>query len=71
MRVLALDYGSARCGCAMSDPTGTIAEGNIDGGILIGFSQIANNNTIGGLTPAARNVISGNGAVGIHVESIN
>jgi len=25
MRVLALDYGSARCGCAISDPTGTIA----------------------------------------------
>ncbi len=24
MRVLALDYGSARCGCAVSDPTGTI-----------------------------------------------
>jgi putative holliday junction resolvase len=24
-RVLALDYGSARCGCAVSDPTGTIA----------------------------------------------
>jgi putative holliday junction resolvase len=24
MRVLALDYGSARCGCALSDPTGTI-----------------------------------------------
>jgi putative Holliday junction resolvase len=24
MRVLALDYGSARCGCAISDPTGTI-----------------------------------------------
>ncbi|HEX4838607.1 MAG TPA: Holliday junction resolvase RuvX [Solirubrobacteraceae bacterium] len=23
-RVLALDYGSARCGCALSDPTGTI-----------------------------------------------
>lgn len=23
-RVLALDYGSARCGCAISDPTGTI-----------------------------------------------
>jgi putative Holliday junction resolvase len=23
--VLALDYGSARCGCAVSDPTGTIA----------------------------------------------
>jgi putative holliday junction resolvase len=25
MRVLALDYGSARCGCALTDPTGTIA----------------------------------------------
>jgi putative Holliday junction resolvase len=25
MRVLALDYGSARCGCAISDPTGTVA----------------------------------------------
>ncbi len=24
MRVLALDYGSARCGCAVSDTTGTI-----------------------------------------------
>ncbi len=24
MRVLALDSGSARCGCALSDPTGTI-----------------------------------------------
>lgn len=24
-RVLALDYGSARCGCAISDPTNTIA----------------------------------------------
>jgi putative Holliday junction resolvase len=24
MRVLALDYGSARCGLALSDPTGTI-----------------------------------------------
>jgi putative holliday junction resolvase len=25
VRVLALDYGAARCGCALSDPTGTIA----------------------------------------------
>ncbi len=25
MRVLALDYGSARCGCAVSDPTGILA----------------------------------------------
>ena len=25
MRILALDHGAARCGCAMSDPTGTLA----------------------------------------------
>jgi putative holliday junction resolvase len=25
VRVLALDYGSARCGCAVSDPTGVLA----------------------------------------------
>jgi putative Holliday junction resolvase len=25
VRVLALDYGKARCGCAVSDPTGTVA----------------------------------------------
>ena len=25
MRVLALDFGRARCGCALSDPTGTLA----------------------------------------------
>jgi putative Holliday junction resolvase len=25
MRVLALDYGKARCGCAVSDPTGVLA----------------------------------------------
>jgi putative pre-16S rRNA nuclease len=25
MRVLALDHGEARCGCAISDPSGTIA----------------------------------------------
>jgi putative Holliday junction resolvase len=25
MRVLALDFGSARCGCAISDPSGTLA----------------------------------------------
>ncbi len=24
MRVLGLDYGSARCGCAVADPTGTL-----------------------------------------------
>jgi putative Holliday junction resolvase len=25
MRVLAIDYGTARCGCAISDPTGELA----------------------------------------------
>ena len=25
MRVLALDFGRARCGCALSDPSGTVA----------------------------------------------
>lgn len=25
MRVLAIDHGEARCGCAISDPTGTLA----------------------------------------------
>ncbi len=25
MRVLALDHGDARCGCALSDPSGTVA----------------------------------------------
>ena len=25
MRILALDHGEARCGCAVSDPTGTLA----------------------------------------------
>jgi putative holliday junction resolvase len=25
VRILALDYGAARCGCAISDPTGTLA----------------------------------------------
>lgn len=25
MRVMALDWGTARCGCAISDPTGTLA----------------------------------------------
>ena len=25
MRILALDHGTARCGCAISDPSGTLA----------------------------------------------
>jgi putative Holliday junction resolvase len=43
-RVLALDYGSARCGCAVSDPTGTLAtpiESVSDPGSDSGLSEIA------------------------------
>jgi hypothetical protein len=53
-------------------PTGMIAEGNIQDGIIIGdYSQSSNGNTVGGLTPDARNVISGNGDTGIHIEPAN
>lgn len=43
-RVLALDYGSARCGCAISDPTGTLAtplEAVADPGSPAGLARIA------------------------------
>ena len=43
-RVLALDYGSARCGCAISDPTGTLAtplEAVADPGSPGGMDRIA------------------------------
>ncbi len=43
-RVLALDYGSARCGCAISDPTGTLAtplEAVADPGSSAGLERIA------------------------------
>src|SRR6266576_2040799 len=43
------------------DPGGTIALGNGTGGLYFNRSP---NNTIGGTTPAARNVISGNGKPG-------
>ena len=44
MRVLALDYGSARCGVAVSDPSGTLAtplEPILRPGTKIGLRQIA------------------------------
>ena len=44
MRVLALDYGSARCGCALSDPTGELAtpiDSVLDPASDRGFAQIA------------------------------
>ena len=43
-RILALDYGSARCGCAISDPTGTLAtplEAVADPGSPRGMDRIA------------------------------
>ena len=44
MRVVALDYGSARCGVAVSDPSGTLAsplEPIVRPGTKIGLRQIA------------------------------
>lgn len=44
MRVLALDYGSARCGCALSDPTGTVAtplEPVLQAGTRRGLARVA------------------------------
>jgi len=44
LRVLALDYGSARCGCAVSDPTGVLAtplEAIADPGSERGLEAIA------------------------------
>ena len=50
-----------------TDPTGTVPHGNTDFGIQVnnGASSI----TIGGTTPAARNLISGNGMQGINFGS--
>lgn len=44
MRVLALDYGSARCGVAVSDPTGTLAtplEAVVRAGTRRGLDRLA------------------------------
>jgi len=44
VRVVALDYGSARCGVAVSDPTGTLAtplEPIVRPGTKVGLRQIA------------------------------
>ena len=49
-----------------TDVTGTVAVGNVSDGVLIIFGSA--NNTIGGTTPAARNVISGNGANGVRSD---
>ena len=44
MRVLALDYGRARCGAAISDPTGTLAtplEPILQAGTRKGLQRVA------------------------------
>ncbi|HEX3601007.1 MAG TPA: hypothetical protein VHU84_12735, partial [Lacipirellulaceae bacterium] len=51
-----------------TDPTGTIARPNGtngQGGIVMAFNGTFSNNTVGGTTPAARNLISGNVGDGI------
>jgi hypothetical protein len=49
-----------------TDVTGNTAVGNLSDGVLINFGSA--NNTIGGTTPAARNVISGNGGNGVRSD---
>ncbi len=51
-----------------TDPTGTIALGNDGVGVFIGFSNAADN-TIGGASPGAGNLISGNLSDGVLVNS--
>jgi hypothetical protein len=59
IQILPDDAGGNKIeGCFIgTDPTGNIARPNVNTGILILASD---NNTIGGTTPAARNLISGN-----------
>lgn len=47
-----------------TDATGTVARGNTFDGMRLNFAP---NNTIGGITAGERNVISGNGRVGIYI----
>jgi hypothetical protein len=49
-----------------TDVTGNAAVGNVSDGVLILFGSASN--TIGGTTPAARNVISGNGGNGVRSD---
>ena len=48
-----------------TNASGTEALGNIRGGISIG--DAATNNTVGGITPEARNIISGNFGDGVSI----
>ena len=49
-----------------TDVTGSTAVGNASDGVIINFGSA--NNTIGGTTPAARNLISGNGGNGVRSD---
>ncbi len=49
-----------------TDPSGSLALGNLDGVVLTGSSS---GNVVGGTTPGERNVISGNGQDGIVVSA--
>jgi hypothetical protein len=49
-----------------TDVTGSVAVGNVSDGVIINFGSA--NNTIGGTTPGARNVISGNGRNGVRSD---
>ncbi|MEJ2628179.1 MAG: NosD domain-containing protein [bacterium] len=50
------------------DPSGTLARGNENDGVVI-YNE-ASRNVIGGILPALRNIISGNGRHGIRVSSL-
>jgi CSLREA domain-containing protein len=47
-----------------TDASGTIDKGNASNGVAV-FSDDINNTIIGGTTPAARNLVSGNGGTGV------
>ncbi len=51
-----------------TDATGTLSLGNTYHGVVIWFG--ASDNTIGGTTPAARNLISGNASAGVVIPSV-
>jgi hypothetical protein len=55
-----------------TDPSATIAKPNTNGGVFIGLGAFgesnASFNTVGGNTPAARNVVSGNFGEGVYIE---
>jgi titin len=55
------------CGnCIGADVTGTAALGNENGGVRIDGSST--NNTVGGITPGACNLISGNQGEGVYIQ---